>query len=427
MATLTAKTISGPRSGFVVSRKAMDPIRDTATEKGETTIVQMSVEDYLKSLRIFDGTQVTDWDESVTARFQRGRLDIRKNTIKQRMLRDLLRGGTLPPLVLYQTQPDADGKPKIIDGLQRTDVMREALKALLARESNVEIEPYVEKQIKEMKALGQKPLTSHEFLGRTVNVQFWHDLTPEELIRLFMVLNVGQQKVSPRHLLEVLGEELREMFQSWGLAVITEREQKERAARPEDDDVPDEGGPLKPFKYEYLINGLLAYVKRDPQVKTSKVLKDEAGNFPDDLSGEMGRIGSELCKKDFAWVCTALNQFIKEKYADTSKWAGFIQNSDNYFIPIMASLGWARQHPKLSDLVESRQKELMSVLQDSASDDPMAFTDGHRGLDKVSETVKSNIGRKRRAIVYAAWRKFLTDGVNDADYPLDWEYGQMID
>jgi len=428
MATITTKTSSPTRPRVIGSRKAMDPIRDLATDKGETRIVQMAVEDYLATLGIYDGAGVTDWDESVTANFQRGRLDIRKNTIKQRMLRDLLRGGTLPPLVLYQDRPDGGERPKLIDGLQRTDVIREALKALLARENGDEIEPYIERQIKEMSDLGQEPLSSDDFLRRVVTVQFWHGLMPEELIRLFMVLNVGQQKVSPRHLLEVLAPELRKMFESWGLAVMTEREQKQRATRPVDDEAePEEGEAITPFKYEYLLMGLLGYVNRDPQVKTSKVLKDEGSAFPDQLSEQVVQIGSELCKQDFSWVCGTLNEFIKEKYADTPKWAGFIQNSDNYFIPIMAALGWARQTPKFSDLVESRKKELISVLKNSDSDDPMAFMEPHRGLNKVSDTVKSNIGRKRRAIVHAAWRKFLADGITDPEYPLDWEYGQIMD
>jgi hypothetical protein len=57
----------------------------------------------------------------------------------------------------------------------------------------------------------------------------WRDLLPDELVRLFMILNVGQQKVSARHLLEVMGSEVRNMFEEWGLRLLTEREEKQQA------------------------------------------------------------------------------------------------------------------------------------------------------------------------------------------------------
>lgn len=59
--------------------------------------------------------------------------------------------------------------------------------------------------------------------------QMWRDLLPDELVRLFMILNVGQQKVSARHLLEVMGSEVRNMFEEWGLRLLTEREEKQQA------------------------------------------------------------------------------------------------------------------------------------------------------------------------------------------------------
>ncbi len=49
------------------------------------------------------------------------------------------------------------------------------------------------------------------------------------------------------------------------------------------------------------------------------------------------------------------------------------------------------------------------------------------GLMSSLRTVKSNIGRKRRAIIYGAWRNFLQQGITDADYPLDWEFVSMSD
>jgi hypothetical protein len=93
----------------------------------------------------------------------------------------------------------------------------------------------------------------------------------------------------------------------------------------------------------------------------------------------------------------------------------------------MASIGWARRHPKLAELVEIRQRELLDLLEKTESDDPMVFEDKSRGLGQISETVKSNIGRKRRAIVYSAWRHFFQHGVPDPEYSFDWEFAAISD
>jgi hypothetical protein len=424
------RTHSG-RSVGVVGRKFLDAQRDLATVKGSHKIVEMTVKDYLTQLKVFDGTTVRELDASVAASFQRGRLDIRTNAIKQRMLRDLLRGGTLPPLVIYDEGNGRSSHWKIIDGLQRTDVLHAALKAILELESGQEVQPYVQKQLDEMKTLAQTRLNSDEFLVRPVIVQLWTDLQPDELIRLFMVLNVGQQKVSPRHLLEVIQPELRRMFEEWGLNISTFREEKEhpkrgRSSKEQEDETPD-GEKIQAFRFEYLINGLIAYATRDPQIKTSRVLQDDDSVFPEGLSERVTDIGSELCARDFKWVGTELNGYIQERYRGKSKWEAFIQKSDNYFIPTMAAIGWARQHPKIGDQVETRQRELLQLLQDSESHDPLFLEDPIRGLGHIADTVKSNIGRKRRAIVFSAWRRFFLEGITNPDYPLDWELANVSD
>ncbi len=421
----------------VTGRKSLDAQRDLATMRGSNRIMEMTVRDYLTRLKVFDGTTVRELDASVAASFQRGRLDIRTNAIKQRMFRDLLRGGTLPPLVIYDEGNARSSRWKIIDGLQRTDVLHAALKAILELEAGEEVQPYAQKQLVEMSKLGQDRLNSDDFLMRPVIVQLWTDLQPDELIRLFMVLNVGQQKVSPRHLLEVIQPELRRMFEEWGLNISTFREEKEhpkrgRHSKAEADAEAEEeetldGEETQAFRFEYLINGLIAYATRDPQIKTSRVLQDDDSIFPEGLSERVTDIGSELCARDFKWVGVELNGYIQDRYCGKSKWEAFIQNSDNYFIPTMAAFGWARQHPKIGDQVESRQRELLQLLQESESQDPLVLEDPSRGLGHIAETVKSNIGRKRRAIVFSAWRRFFLEGITNPDYPLDWEMGNLSD
>ncbi len=311
--------------------KGLEPQRDLATSKGTYRILELNVRDYLTRVGVYDGTRVKKLVDSVAASFQRERIKISKNPLKQRMLRDLLRGGTLPALVLYEE----DERWTVIDGLQRTDVITEGLRIVLALEDGEEVEDFVAEQLEALKKLDQQVLDSDEFLRRPLTVQVWRDLEPDELVRLFIVLNAGQQRVAPRHLLEIMQSQFKRMFEAWGLPVITLREEKEkpRGRRPKEDEATD----TPAFKFEMLVDGLVAYATRNPQIKTWKLLESE---FPDNLAERVTDIGSELCKADFIWVCDTLNSFISERDKGKPKWEAFVY-SDNYFIPLMAALGWA--------------------------------------------------------------------------------------
>jgi hypothetical protein len=63
-----------------------------------------------------------------------------------------------------------------------------------------------------------------------VGAHLWYDLEPDELVRLFILLNAGQQKVSARHLLEVERAQLSARFRSRGLRMMTERNATSRSA-----------------------------------------------------------------------------------------------------------------------------------------------------------------------------------------------------
>lgn len=412
---------SGKQPAPAMELKSLGSYRDLATEKGSSQIAIMTVRDYLAKLGLFDGTAVSEMRPEVAASFQRGVLNINTNAIKQRMFRDLLRGGTLPLLVVSD---DDDGTWKIIDGLQRTSVILEALRTILALESQTKPQPFASKEIAEIIKLGQTTLGSEEFLARPVIIQLWNNLLPDKLIRLFMLLNVGRQNVSPRHLLEVIRYELHKMFEDWDLPVSTLRSEKEHPGhRGRRSNAEKLNNPIveKPhtFRFEYLINGLIAYASRDPQTKTSQTLHDDGASFSD----RIGEIGSELCKIDFQWTCVELYNIMREKHGDKK---GNALLTDAFFIPTTAANGWARQD-KCAKSIESRQAELLELLQESESPDPLVLDDVTRGLNKININVKSSIGRKRRGIIFASWKRFSRDGITNRDYPTDWEGGNLND
>ena len=396
------------------------PIRDLATNRATWTIRRETVGEYLTRFAVYDPATRTIAPGNIPdSVYQRAKIEIGKNAIKKRMLRDLLRGGTLPAVVIVEGD---DGGYEIADGLQRTHVLTVAAEGLLALERGEQPSREVRTQLSAMADLGQQPLDLDAFLARPLMEQVWHDLDSDEKLRLFMVLNVGQQKVSPRHLLEVAQSDVRSTFESWNIKLLTEREEKEtprpRGRRPKD-------APAAPtearYRYELLIDSLQAYVSSDPHIKTRKLVEDGPSEKFDTRITE---VGSEACRDDFKWVCLELNHRIQERYEGHPKWEMAVQTSDNFLIPLFAALGKARDEADTGSTVQHHQQELLELF-DQPGDDPLNLMSGPDSLEAIYETIRSNIGRKQRAIAYFAWRNFFSKGPSRADYPLNWRDAEI--
>jgi len=397
-------------------------LRDLATEHGSYEILQLTTGGYLLKIGVDVSGGHFAIDHSLSVDFQRSPIPIAKNSVKRRMFRDMARGGAVPPVVAYDSGKD---RWKIIDGLQRTDVAVEVAKALSALERSDAIAPYAQAELDEIQHLKQARLSLHEFLDRPFFVQVWRQLKADELVRLFMVLNVGQQKVSPRHLLEIIHANVRQMLEEWEIRLLTEKEEKliPRKRGPhsvsEDSVIPT----VTHFRFEYLVDGLKAYVAGEPHIKTSLVLED-AVKTDELVSRSLGEriteLGSENCKADFQWVCRDLNNVIQGRYGAHPRWKVAIQNSDNFFIPLLAALGHARANFSNPSAIDDRQQKLIEIVSSSQDPDPLQFLDEEKGLEKLLNDVRSNIGRRRRAIVFLAWREFFRRGIEEPAYPVDW-------
>lgn len=404
-----------------LTRNLGESVKDYTTKSGTHSIQAMTVESYLTRVGIFSPmADEAIFDKEIATSFQRAAISIRSNPIKQRMLRDLLVGGSLPPLVVYE-RPEVSKKWEIIDGLQRTHALTEAWRTLSAVERGEQPSEYVRIQIELIENNQQKLLSVEDFLNRPITVQVWENLDADELVHLFMILNIGQQKVSLRHILEITHAHLHDMFQKWGIHVLAEKEEKKTSRRgrrrsPEMMDVPS----IKHFRFELLIDGLISYAMRDPQIKTKNVLEDR-DSMNDRLSEDVIVIGNEACRNDFRWICLDLNKQINQKYADEPKWRGIIQTSDNFFIPLMAALGEVRENMGPRFLYKKREAELSEVLANRKDEDPLRFHSGTESLEQKLNEVTSNIGRRRRAIVFTAWRSFFQNGIYDPNYPVDWK------
>jgi hypothetical protein len=254
---MSTTTLERPLAG----KERMGPWeRDLSTEGGERATVKTTNGQYLEMLGLWDPMRrCATWNpDTLRMDIQRAAIVIERNPVKLTMVRDLMRGGLLPPTCLVeQHDPEEETlKRSVIDGLQRAHCKTISLIKLLDIEAGAELDEMGTGLADSIKAMGQKPLSVDEFLARPFEYQLWRNLTPGEVVRLFMLLNAGQQKVTPRHLLEIMLRPLQRLFAEWNVPLITERDRKVMGRRKKTDPV-IEGQTV--YSYERLLAGLAAY------------------------------------------------------------------------------------------------------------------------------------------------------------------------
>jgi len=265
---------------------------------------------------------------------------------------------------------------------------------------------------------------------------------------LFILLNAGQQKVSPRHLLEIMGRQLRSLFESWGVPMLTERERKRsgrRQIRPiselleENEEIAQgkrswradkamiEGQTV--YRYEFLVGGLVAYLDRNPHMRTQALVNASLENAAEltlpgtgaGLESRITEIGEDTLRDDLRWLFVDVNEAMKAAYALDPAWTFAIMQSDTFVFPLLAALGRARgMHPRAH--TDERKARLLHLLQED-NPDPLVLSDKDdpSSLRAITDEITSNIGRRRRVIVYQAFNYFFERGPARRGYPLDWD------
>ena len=249
----------------------------------------------------------------------------------------------------------------------------------------------------------------------------WRELEADELVRSFFIFNAGHQKFPPSNLLDLMQTHLQNLFEEWGIRLLTDDQNKlvlRRRSRkpPKTNSIPS----TTHFRYESLVNGLLSYVSGDPHLGARRYSEQERFIYKR-IDERVLRIAGEICRKDFSWICLDLNKLINKKYADFPKWRSILQTSDNFLLPLMAALGEARSRGRSFEALEQRKRELVGLIDNSWHDDPLRlFTGSSNSLEKVLDGVRSNIGRSHRAIIYKSWILFFLKGISTTDYPIKW-------
>ncbi len=403
--------------------------RDLSTTRAQVCSCVETVGSYLQSLGIYNarlGSVDLSESNKVSLTIQRAFIKIEGNVVKEKMLEDVLRGGILPTIAIHEQTSHRE----VMDGLQRTHILAEAIRILITiEEGKVSSLP---KFIQEMiKRIDTKILTVEQLLEQPVFILIYSNLSESEVVRLFMLLNVGQQKVSERHLLEILHRPLEQMFTIWGILSITEKTEKENGKQRlkwKAEEV-----KLPPYTLEYLVNAVRAYTTRDPQVKTKAQVQDvyddqdKMTTIGPGLQQKLIEMGSDTTKSDFTWVFQQLNDQIIRIYKDNSKWRVAILQSDNFVLPLMAALGKARETARPEQIENNKAILLEELKKASPGEDPLLFSsDEEKSLDAMQSQIRSNIGRNRRAIVYKGWVEYLRKGAASNDCLIDWEEAAVI-
>jgi hypothetical protein len=308
---------------------------------------------------------------------------------------------------------------RVIDGLQRAHCQAISLMKLLDIEAGAELDDMGAQLVESIKEMGRRPLSVDQFLARPFEYQLWRNLTPGEVVRLFMLLNAGQQKVTPRHLLEIMLHPLQRLFAAWDVPLITERERKGMGRRKKTDPV-IEGQTV--YSYERLLAGLAAYLDQDPHMRTKQLVETALDDtkWGAGIESHMMQIGDETLRGDLTWVFNELNAAMKSVYATVPAWTYAIMQADTFVYPLLAALGRARELQPASQ-VDDRKSTLLALLH--GGEDPLALTgeDNPRSLSAITDGITSNIGRRRRVIVFEAFNRFFENGPARRGYPLDWD------
>jgi hypothetical protein len=395
-------------------------VRDTLTLKGTYSIGVATIAGYLTQLGLYrQELREIRLDQCMARTLPRLTTEADKDPIKDRMFRDLCRGGTLPPLVLFE-HPGGE-RLEIIDGYLRTRVLVEVLRGLIALEGGAIPEEPARTQFSLIRGLGGSVISVGEFLDRPLVLQIWRGLEADEFVRLFIVLNAGQQRPLVNNLLSHVKPYLRAMFENWGIRLLTEEQEKlvpKRRGRKSPEAIPIPS--ITHFRYRSLIDGLIAHASGDLHIGAYRQAEEERVASQSNIEHAVA-ITSEVSKIDLIWVCLGLNTTINKKYADFPKWRSILQTSDNFLVPVITALGEARRNGLPPVTLEQHKRTLLEFVASSWHDDPLRFyTGGHESLEKVFDNVRSNIGRSQRAILRAAWLSFFQNGFWTQENPIDW-------
>jgi hypothetical protein len=262
----------------------------------------------------------------------------------------------------------------IIDGLQRTNALRQTLEEI-----------------------GSEGEERVNFLSRTIRVEIWLNIPFGAIAYRMLLLNAGQKPMSIKHQVEVLSMKLAEDLRSIpGIEILTSLS-AQRRTRPGQ------------FALSNLSQSLQAWLQGAPNIDVRNTVMEQllAESAIETLGTSLSGVSAHDDFKSFiAWVIE-MDQYIYQSHPQ------FFGN-ETVLLGIAAAVGAAQR----SDNIRGRMKKCMQLLKDEAasgSTDPLAvqrFNELRQGED----VRKVNVGQFTREMIYRAFQEyFISDGTKSME------------
>lgn len=307
---------------------------------------------------------------------------------------DLKRGCVLPPIVLAEAggnvTVESDGRVKtlgelsaelnevrgdavyIIDGLQRTNAIRQAVADLDGDARN-------------------------EFLQRELRVEFWLGASFGAIAYRMLLLNAGQRPMSMKHQIEVLSSRLKHALSDInGIEVFTVGDQRRRT---------------RPGQYQLakLSQAFQAWLQGQPNVDVRNVVMEELlaegaiETLGHSINGASATDDGSGFRRLISWIVQM------DRMLGTDDLAFF--GNETVLLGLSAAVGNSERHPRISDRVWPALEDLATLAESSGAKDALAV-EAFNSLRSGFDTSRVNVGSATRELVFGAFQElFFSSGL----------------
>lgn len=331
---------------------------------------------------------------------QRGIISTRKTY--ETLRADLARGCVLPPIVLsikdINLPPNLRVSPfrevkrledselrslgrdiessgshtvQIIDGLQRTNAIRQVAEGLFGEERET-------------------------FLRRPIRLEFWLNIPFYALAYRMLLLNAGQKPMSMKHQIEIISENMKgELKKIDGLEVKTGLDKKRRV-RPGQ------------FQLSLLAGAFQAWIQKQPNIDirtalTEQLLSDEAVQTLGAGLSPSGHEAGERFDEFVGWL-------VKLDYALGQDHISIL-GSETVILALSAAVASSSSKPDLKHRCDRALERIITEIRRNGAEEGFAPSLYYQIRNQI-DTKKKNVGEASRDLVYRAFSEYIvSDGI----------------
>ncbi len=270
------------------------------------------------------------------------------------------------------------GNMYIIDGLQRTNALKQTLEEI-------------------------SDLEKESFLSREMRVEIWLNIPFGALAYRMLLLNAGQKPMSIKHQIEILSMKLREELSTIsGIEVIIGSQRRTRKGQ---------------FQLARLSEAFQAWLQGQPNLDLRNLVMEELLTesaievLGSSLKGERPTQEKDAFMSFVEWL-VAIDQSLPESALQ------FLSN-ETVLQGLGAAVGFAERNPTLQPRMEQCLKLLLEKTKVEPLSDPFGIVEFDR-LRRGIDPAKVNVGQATRDMVFRAFREyFMNNGIEAM--PKCWE------